>query len=454
MTASMNPALRSFWATPSRFKILPGGRASSKSWDAAANVVRISRFTKVRILCARMFQNKIEESVYNLIKSQADRFGVAHEFEFQKSKIIHKATGSEILFYGIARNTDEIKSLEGIDILWIEEAHNLTEEMWRVLGPTIRKEGSEIWIIFNPKLITDFVYQRFVVNAPPNALVRHINYNENPFLSSTLVEEIENAKAEDYDEYCHVYLGHPLTDDDRAVIKRGWLESATDAHTKLGIEPTGKRRIGFDVADDGSDLNAMVGTYGILTTHVEKWKGLEDELLQSATRVWTKALEEGASIDYDAIGVGAMAGAKFKELNEARGEKIEYRKFNAGGKVLDPEMFYMPKVKNKDHFSNIKAQAWWKVADRLRATHAWVTNGVKCDPDEIISLSSNLPHLEALKTELSTPHRHFDSSGKVKVESKDDLAKRDVKSPNMADAFIMAHMPTKYEAKFSYVGAV
>lgn len=440
----MNPVLRDFWATPSRFKILHGGRASSKSWDAAANVVRIARYTKVRILCTRMFQNRIEESVYNLIKAQAERFGVAREFEFQKGKIKHRITGSEFLFYGLARNTDEIKSLEGIDILWIEEAHNLTEDMWRILGPTIRKEGSEIYIIFNPKLVTDFVYQRFVVNPPKGARVQQINYVDNPFLSKTLLDDIEEVKANDLDEYNHVYLGQPLTDDDRAVIKRGWLESAVDAHIKLDIEVTGRKRLGFDVADDGDDLNAMVATHGILTTHLEKWKGLEDELLDSAKRVWRYAVDNDCSIDYDSIGVGAMAGSKFKELNSLNGENVEYRKFNAGGKVLDPEMLYMPKIKNKDHFANIKAQAWWKVADRLRATHAWVTKGIACDPSDVISLSSDLPHLEALKTELSTPHRHFDNSGKVKVESKQDLAKREIKSPNLADAFIMAHMPTKF----------
>ena len=454
-TATMNPVLRDFWSKPSAGKILFGGRMSSKSWDAAANAVRIAQFTKVRILCTRMYQNRIEDSVYNLIKKQAYLFGVAHKFEFQKSKIICKSTGSEFLFYGLARNTDEIKSIEGIDILWIEEAHSLTEAMWLILEPTIiRNKGSECWVVFNPKLATDFVYQRFIINTPKRYIVRQINYDENPFLDPESITKIHEMRDEDYDTYAHIYLGQPLTDDDRAVIKRAWLESATDAHIKLGIETTGARRLGFDVADDGDDLNAMVASYGILTTHVEKWKGLEDELLQSATRVWNYALEHGCSIDYDSIGVGAMAGAKFKELNEIRKEKIEYRKFNAGGAVLDPKREYMPKILNKDHFSNIKAQAWWNVADRLRKTHAWITKDQPCDPNEIISLSGDLPYLEALKMELSTPHRHFDASGKVKVESKPDLAKRDIKSPNMADAFIMAHMPTKFENKVSYGWAV
>lgn len=444
---TMNPVLRSFWSKPSRGKVLYGGRGSSKSWDAAANLVRITQAVKVRALCTRMFQNKIEESVYNLIKSQAERFGVADGYEFQKSKIIHKRTGSEILFYGLARNIDEIKSLEGIDILWMEEAHNLTEAMWDTLEPTIiRNAGSEVWVIFNPRLRSDFAYQRFVVNPPTGYKVRQINYNENPFLDDGMIKAIEEMAAKDPDKKKHVYDGVPDSDDDQAVIKSTWLESAVDAHIKLGVEVTGSRRIGFDVADDGADMNAMCEAYGILCEDVSEWKGLEDKLLMSCDRVYNRAVEIGASITYDSIGVGASAGSRFDGLNEGRNPIINYHKFNAGSVVVNPKREYMPRVKNKDHFSNIKAQAWWLVADRLRATHMAVTEGADFEPSEIISISSKCSHLEKLITELSTPHRHFDSAGKVKVESKQDLAKRDIKSPNLADAFIMAYAPQEHTA--------
>lgn len=415
---------------------------STKSWDAAANVVRIAQFTKVRILCTRMFQNKIEESVYNLIKSQAERFGVAHKFRFLKSKIECITTGSEILFYGLARNIDEIKSLEAIDILWMEEAHALTAVMWEILEPTIiRNEGAEVWIIFNPRLANDFAYKTFVVNPPDDYIVRKINYTQNPWIPEKALIKINKMRRVSPEDYQHVYLGVPRNDDDKAIIKRTWLDSAVDAHIKLGVEVTGAHRIGFDVADDGSDLNAQVKAHGVLCEFVEKWQGMEDELLKSATRVYRKAIETGSSVDYDSIGVGAMAGSKFKELNEVNGTNMEYRQFNAGGKIIDPDKEYMPNVKNKDHFSNIKAQSWWNISSRLLKTHLWVTTGEKCDPSDIISISSNCDHLEELLSELSTPHRDFDASGKVKVESKKDLAKRDVKSPNMADAFIMAYTP-------------
>lgn len=444
---TMNPALRPFWSKPSRGKVLYGGRGSSKSWDAAAQLVKITQTVRVRALCTRMFQNKIEESVYNLIKSQAERFGVAGGYEFQKSKIIHKRTGSEILFYGLARNIDEIKSLEGIDILWMEEAHNLTETMWDTLEPTIiRNAGSEVWVVFNPRIRSDFAYQRFVVNPPTGYDVRQINYNENPFLDAGMLKAIEEMEAKDPDKKRHVYDGVPDSDDDQAVIKSTWLESAVDAHKKLGIEVTGPRRLGFDVADDGADMNAMAEVHGILCEDVSEWKGLEDKILMSCSRVYNRAAELNAEITYDSIGVGASAGSKFQELNSEQRRDIKYKKFNAGGKVANPKREYMPGVTHQDHFSNIKAQAWWLVADRLRETHLAVTEGAPYDPDSIISISSTCSHLEKLISELSTPHRHFDNSGKVKVESKEDLAKRDVKSPNLADAFIMSYAPREQQS--------
>ncbi len=175
----------------------------------------------------------------------------------------------------------------------------------------------------------------------------------------------------------------------------------------------------------------------------DEWKGGEDELLKSATRVWNLAREHGATIDYDCIGVGASMGAKFQELNLGvpTQHRVTYKKFNAGGKVIQPDSLYMPGVANKDHFLNLKAQAWWGVADRFRKTYAWVVNQEECDPSEIISLSSGMQGLQSLISELSTPRKDFSPDGRVKVESKIDLAKRKVKSPNKADAFVMANSP-------------
>lgn len=442
---TLNPALRPFWTAPARNRVLHGGRSSSKSWDAAGFAVFLACNYRVRFLCTRQFQNKIAESVYTLIKIQIERFGLRSQFHITDNCIKHKLSGSEFLFYGLARNIDEIKSLESIDVCWIEEAHNLTKAQWEILEPTLRKEGSQFWIIFNPQFLTDFVYQRFVVNPPPNTIVRQINYLENPFLSNTIRDVIEAAKAEDPDDYAHVYLGVPLIDDDSVIIKRSWIEAAIDAHLKLGFEPSGRKVVGFDVADDGADKCANVYAHGSVALWSDEWKGGEDKLLQSCSRTYDAAVARGAEIRYDSIGVGASAGSKFDELNEARGQRVRYSKFNAGAAVVRPEDYYardkLERIKNKDFFANLKAQTWWLVADRFRNTYDAITNGTEYPPEELISIASDMPNLEKLKSELSTPKRDFDNNGKVKVESKKDLAKREIDSPNVADSFVMCFAP-------------
>jgi len=446
-TATLNPVLRSFWETPARNRVLLGGRASSKSWDAAGFAIFLAQAYSIRVLCTRQFQNKISESVYTLLKIQIERFGLQDEFDIQKNVIRHKVTGSEFLFYGLWRHIDEIKSLEGIDICWIEEAHSLTPSQWEILEPTIRKDGSQFWIVFNPKLVTDFVYRRFVRNPPPRTIVRHINYDENPFLSQTMHELIAAAKEEDFEEFQHVYLGVPRDDDDRVVIKRSWIMAAIDADRKikpLGGEWRGGKTVGYDVADGSveigaNDANATVAMDGSVCVDVDQWHAGEDELFESAMRARNTAIRlDAQALGYDSIGVGAGTGSHLKRM-----KYFKYFKFNAGGKVAHPKRKYGDtEIRNEDFFKNLKAQAWWQTADRFRNTYIAITKGRQFDADEMISISSEIDGklLEILIDELSTPRRDTDLTGaKVKVESKKDLQKREIPSPNIADAFIIAN---------------
>lgn len=444
MPPRLNAKLKPFWRTRARNRVLYGGRSSSKSWDAAGIAVQFARMATLRILCTRQFQNKITESVYTLLKIQIERFGVQHEFDITKNSIKHKVTGSEFLFYGLWRHIDEVKSLEGIDICWIEEAHNLTPSQWEILEPTVRKQGSQFWIIFNPRYADDFVYKRFVRSPPPNTVTQLINYPDNPFLSDTILAVINAAKDEDPEEFEHIYLGIPRESNDRVVVKRSWIMAAIDAHKTVKPKSgtwRGNITVGYDVADDGSDTNATTGMDGSVAVDLDEWKADTDELTKSTKRTLATAKRLGAhSIGYDSIGVGAGTGST---LNELKWRK--HFKFNAGGGVADPEKRYAraDKVKNKDYFSNIKAQAWWSVADRLRNTYLAVTkpNEYQFDAAEMISISSECDSrlLDKLIDELATPLRDFDKAGKVMVESKKDLAKRDVLSPNIADSFIIAN---------------
>lgn len=443
MPPKLNPALAEVWRPPARNRVIYGGRASSKSWDAAGMAIYIAQACRVRVLCTRHFQNKIADSVYTLLKTTIDRFGLGHAFTVLDNAIRCDATGSEFVFYGRARNLDEIKSLEGIDIHWAEEAHMMTREQWDIIDPTLRGEASQHWVVFNPRLVTDFVWRFFVLDPPPRTVVRKINYDENPYLSDNMRQVIEHMRATDYEHYRHIYEGEPLADDDKAIIQRSWLLAAVDAHKALGITPSGVRRIGYDVADDGGDANATVTAHGCLAYAVDEWHAVEDELLQSCSRVYDKARGEQARIYYDNIGVGAGAGAKFAELNRASGARVRHDGFGAGNGVERPDDEDEKGTRNRDNFANLKAQAWYVLAARLRDTYAAVTRGQHIDPARLVSISSEIPEALRLRLfdELAAPHRKYDAAGRKIVESKADMAKRGVKSPNMADAFVMAYSP-------------
>tara|TARA_B100000408_G_scaffold130853_1_gene115931 strand:+ start:4008 stop:5363 length:1356 start_codon:yes stop_codon:yes gene_type:complete len=431
----LNPNLKTFWTTRKPYKLLKGGRFSSKTQDAGGMAAFLARNYSVRFLCLRQFQNRITDSVYTVVKQKIIDAGWRDEFDIGVSSIRHKETGSEFLFYGIARNIEEIKGTEGVDICWIEEGEGLTEDQWAIIDPTIRKEGAEVWILWNPDLQTDFVQAKLPKLLGDDCIIRHINYDQNPFLSRTARRKAERLKEADPEAYNHIYLGQPKSNDDAAVIKYSWIEAAVDAHIKLGIDLSGARTVGYDVADSGGDTNACAVFDGALCMDIDEWKAPEDELAQSAKRAW--AHTQGGRLMYDSIGVGAQVGSTLREAGINQG----YYKFNAGGAIINPDMEYAPKIKNKDKFENLKAQAWQDVADRLRNTFNAVTKGEQYPASELISISGDVKNLDQLKLELATPRKRYSKRGLDMVETKDELAKRGIASPNLADAFIMGACP-------------
>ncbi len=424
------------FARPARYKVAYGGRGSGKSWTFAEMAIEVTRRTRTTIPCVREFQLSIADSVHKLITNTIERLDYVNEFDILKSSIIHRATGANFIFFGIKNDPRKLKSLEGAGICWVEEAENITKEMWDTLIPTIRTQGSELWVSFNPKNILDDTYQRFVVDPPANAIVIKANYYDNPNFPEVLKAEMEACKARDYDLYRHIWLGEPVSDSEHAIIKPAWIEAATNAHTHLDLSAAGKRILGFDVADSGEDANATIGRHGSIVFSMDEWRG--QDVIYSADKVYQDALE--ANIDkvvFDSIGVGAGVKAQFSRKKG----RIQTVGFNAGGKVYKPDTLYLPAKKNKDMFANIKAQAWWAVRDRFYKTWRAVEKGDKYPVDELISLDGGIKDIEYLKAELSRPQVDYDGNGRVKVESKKDMKKRGIPSPNRADALIMAFAP-------------
>lgn len=193
--------------SPFRYKILYGGRGGAKSWGIARALLVIGAKTPLRILCARELQKSIKDSVHKLLSDQVSEMGFDSLYDIQQAKITGK-NGTEFFFESLRYNSSQIKSYEGVDIVWVEEAQTVSKTSWDILIPTIRKDKSEIWLSFNPELEEDETYQRFVVNSPDNAKVIKLNYSDNPWFPDVLRLEMEAAKKRNYDDYLTIWEGH------------------------------------------------------------------------------------------------------------------------------------------------------------------------------------------------------------------------------------------------------
>lgn len=213
----------SLLADRSRIKVFYGGRGSAKSWAVANTLIAMADAARLRILCVREFQSSMADSVHLLLSDRIEAMGLSHRFKVTQTGIVNLVKGSEFIFKGLRRNTQEIKSTEGIDICWVEEAQAVSKESWAVLTPTIRKQGSEIWVTFNPHLDTDATYQRFIVHTPPDCLVRKVNWDENPFFPETLRAEMEHCRRTDPDAYANVWAGECVHSTNAQVLHGKWV---------------------------------------------------------------------------------------------------------------------------------------------------------------------------------------------------------------------------------------
>ena len=214
--AHFPPKMRGLF-DPHRYKIYHGGRGSGKSWAFARALLIQAAAKPLRVLCCREVQKSIKQSVHQLLKDQIQDLGFGYLFDVTETAIRCK-NGSEFYFAGLAQHTAEsIKSYEGIDRVWIEEGATITKKSLDILVPTIRKEGSEIWISLNPDLDTDEVYSRFIANQVPGSLVVQANYSDNPYFPTVLEVERKHCEMHNKKDYDNIWLGKPKTVVDGAI---------------------------------------------------------------------------------------------------------------------------------------------------------------------------------------------------------------------------------------------
>jgi phage terminase large subunit len=203
---------------PFSYKALYGGRGTAKSYSIATALVIIAHSKKTRIVCGRQFQNSIKDSAKSTIENRITFLGLEREFHITQYEIIHKRTGSRFTFIGLDRNKDSIKSLDDVDILWIEEARNVSNQSLEIIVPTIRKPGAEIWASWNPVLPEDPVDYFFRGPVPPKrSYIKQVTVADNPwFYQTRMPDDMERMKQLNFNRYKHIWLGdYDLMDDSR-----------------------------------------------------------------------------------------------------------------------------------------------------------------------------------------------------------------------------------------------
>jgi len=244
-----------FQPAKSRYRVLYGGRGGAKSWGIARALLIKGAKDPLRILCAREFMTSMKDSVHKLLCDQIDDLSLNGMYEITQNTIRGK-NGTEFNFVGLRNNIANVKSFEGVDICWVEEAQSVSSRSWDVLIPTIRKEESEIWISFNPELETDETYQRFVLNPPENSVVTKINWNDNPWFPDTLRLEKDSLKQRDMQAYNTVWEGICRQTVDGAVFARELQQADLENRiTKVGYDPSKPVHAVFDLG--WSDATAI-----------------------------------------------------------------------------------------------------------------------------------------------------------------------------------------------------
>lgn len=288
------PEFASCCFTPARYKVLWGGRGAGRSWGFATAILVMGGQRELRVLCCREFQKSIDDSVHQLFRDLIERYKLPG-WDVQKTQIVHRGTGTQIAFEGLRYNTNRIKSYEGVDICWVEEAESVTADSWQILIPTIRKKDSEIWISFNPDLESDPTYQRFVINTPHNAIVKKVGWEDNPWFHQTeMPAEKDWLYRVDPETAEHVWGGVPRKSSVAQIFRGKWH---VEAFTPRPLERDDKGRPVWVGPYTGADF----GFADDPTTCVEAWIKRRADLPMSQGELFIHRESWALHLDIDKI---------------------------------------------------------------------------------------------------------------------------------------------------------
>lgn len=412
LPSEFKPLFDSWW----RHAVIEGGRYSLKSHTVARFLLLTARSRRVRIACLRQFQKNIADSSYQLLIDLIQQYGFS-EFVWTNDTITNTNTGSTFIFKGLDRNVETtIKSLEGIDIAWIDEAQTITLKSIRILNPTIRKPGSKIIWTLNRLTDLDPVISYFITN-PPRKDVWHLEVDyriaqKNGWLSNEILYEIEQARINHPEDYAHDYLGKALAISDKNIIQTAQVIEAMGRE----VDDEGAIEVGVDVARLGGDRTVFV-----------KRKGLKEIGRASFTK---KRTTEVCDLLVNFIGADKDVLIKIDDTGVGGGVTDEM--ITRGYNIIP--INFGAKASNSDKYPNLISEAWFYLQSII----------------DQISIAND----KDLLVELSNREWKMDSKGRRGVESKDDYKKRGFRSPDLADATILCFYTPPAPPKIEYGGVI
>lgn len=443
--------LEPFLTKQKRFKIVIGGRGSGKSTSLADIFLMKMEAEGADVLCLRELQNSIDDSVHKLLKERIDKNELAKRFYITDNKIQSLYTDAVVKYKGAARNSSAIKSAQGFKYSWFEEAQTISQSTLDDLLPTIREEGSELWFSANPKASGDPFSQRFIVPYLKELeksgyyedelhLIVVMNWRDNPWFT----KELGSQRLWDFDnisrtKYDHIWEGKFNDTIESAIIQPEWFDACIDAHIALGINPSGVEVVAHDPSDQGEDSKGLAYRHGIVIKEVlEKMDGDINSGGDWASDYAISVKSDYFTWDCDGMGVGL--NRQFRSQLEPK--KISLDMYRGSESPRHPKAVYErigDKAKtNEETFTNKRAQAYWLLRERMRKTYNAVTKKEYQSPDELVSFSSDIRLLDALRSELCRIPTTPNGAGKIQLMSKQDMKKQGIKSPNLADSVVMA----------------
>src|SRR3972149_3553674 len=450
---------------PKRLKIAVGGRGASKSVGFADAFLRFCDGGE-RLCCAREYQNSIDDSVHSLLKQRIyDLQGEdirTHTLHASANQITSNS-GGDIFYRGLSRNISSIKSMHGVNRMWVEEAQTLSQDTIENVLPTIREAGSEIWMSANRQISTDpfsvnFLkpYEKALKFAgyyeDDNVIIIQINYWDNPWFPAVLKQQrLRDKMVYSPAKYRHIWEGEYSDTVDNAIIMPDWFDACVDAHIKLGFQSSGIEVISFDPADGGAEAEdkGLCYRHGVIIKDLlYKRDGDVADVYDWATEYATEAKVDEFVWDGSGIGAGLR-----RQIDQAvLGKKIGLTMFNGAETAANPSAYYEPMDgeehdkprTNKDTFMNKRAQFYWNLRDRCFKTYEAVVKKKYRNPDELISFSSKIKEIDILRSEICSIPRK-DNPSRIQIMSKPDMKKlkKDGKpiflsSPAGADCVMMA----------------